>query len=438
MNRKSVRAGLLVAALSVAAPVTGSVIRGQGAGAGPAVEGVVRVRPGIEVLLAKHRQMLAGRRVGLITNPTGVLPDLTHDLDALIRAGVQVVAAFGPEHGVRGSLQAGVKQSGIEIDPDTGIPFYPLYGKDREQIAAAFRESGNDLILFDIQDVGTRFYTYIWTMSDSLEAAALAGIPVVVLDRPNPIGGVAVGGPVLEARFASFVGRYPIALRHGMTAGELARLFNDRFVPEATGGRRARLDVIPMEGWRRSMYFDETGLPWVMPSPNMPTLETALVYPGQGLFEGTNLSEGRGTTRPFELIGAPFVKPLELAARLNALKLPGVRFRAAYFTPTFSKYQGQVVGGVQVHVTDRRQYRPVETALEMLATVRHLYPAQFEWRTSGSSGGRPRYFIDLLAGTDRVRSALDAGESPAAIAAAWQAQLEAFEALRARYLIYPE
>lgn len=422
------RVRTLVVAVALAAVLGSAGLRARG-------EEKPSVRTGIEGLLESRLSMLEGRRVGIITNPTGVLPDLTHDLDALVRAGVKVVAAFGPEHGVRGSLQAGEEDTEVTVDPRTGVRVFPLYGKNREAIAATFREAGVDVVLYDIQDAGSRCYTYVWTMSDAMEAAAILGLPMVVLDRPNPIGGVAVEGPVLEPRFASFVGRYPIALRHGMTVGELALLFNERFVPAATGGRRVPLTVVPMEGWRRSMYFDQTGLPWVMPSPNMPTLETALVYPGQVLFEGTSLSEGRGTARPFELFGAPFVAASRLVDRLNALGLPGVRFREAYFTPTFSKFQGENVAGFQVHVTDRERYRPVETAVAALAILRLETAGRFEWRASGSGTSR-RYFIDLLAGTDRVRTMLDAGKETAEIVASWQPALADFQRLRERYLLY--
>ncbi|MBO8163459.1 MAG: DUF1343 domain-containing protein [Brevibacillus sp.] len=381
------------------------------------------VKNGIDVLLA-NPEMLKGKRVGLITNPTGITRDLTHDVDALLAKGVQLVEVYGPEHGVRGTEQAG-EIPGSFTDPKTGLPFFNLYGKNPQEIAPLFEDV--DTVLFDIQDVGSRFYTYISTMAHAMEAAALAGKPFVVLDRPNPIGGTGVQGPVLDPAYQSFVGIFPIPVRHGMTVGELAQLFNDRFL-EAEIGRKAELQVVRMEGWRRSMWFDETGLPWVLPSPNMPTLDTATVYPGNCLFEGTNLSEGRGTTRPFELIGAPYIKGWELADRLNRRQLPGVSFREAYFTPTFSKYQGESVGGVQVYVTDREAYDPIRTALVIIREVKELYPDQFAWRSDN--------WIDKLLGTNSVRLALDAGKPVEEIMAEWERDLKEFEKLRELYLLY--
>jgi uncharacterized protein YbbC (DUF1343 family) len=285
---------------------------------------------------------------------------------------------------------------------------------------------GIDVLVFDIQDVGTRFYTYIYTMAYAMEAAAKADIPFVVLDRPNPIGGEKVEGPVLDPAFQSFVGWFPIPLRHGMTMGELAQLFNGEFLPKETGGTRVRLTVIHMKGWT------QTGLPWVPPSPNMPTLDTATVYPGMGLIEGTNLSEGRGTTRPFELIGAPYIEGWKLADALNQAHLPGVSFREAYFTPAFSKYAGKTVGGVQLYVEDRQAFDPVLTGLTVIQKVKQLYPDQFAWRETTEP-----YWIDKLTGTDRVRKQLDVGVPAEKIAAQWKEGLASFRRLRSKYLLYP-
>jgi uncharacterized protein YbbC (DUF1343 family) len=264
-------------------------------------------------------------------------------------------------------------------------------------------------------------------MAYAMKAAALENKPFIVLDRPNPIGGEKVEGPVLEPGYESFVGIYPIPIRHGMTVGELAMLFNDRYLKKEIG-KKADLTVVKMKGWKRDMWYDETGLPWVLPSPNMPTVETAAVYPGNCLFEATNLSEGRGTTRPFELIGAPYIKAWELADRMNALRLPGVSFREAYFNPTFSKHAGKNVGGLQVYVTDRDKYDPVHTALSIIAEVKALYPDDFAWRTDN--------WIDKLTGSDKVRKAMDVGTPVDAIVKAWQEELEAFKKLRMSYLLY--
>jgi uncharacterized protein YbbC (DUF1343 family) len=390
------------------------------------------VRTGLEVLLERRRELLAGKRVGLIANPTSMLPDLTHAVDAL-DAAVDLTAIFAPEHGFRGEAQAG-DSGGDYTDPRTGIPVYDIYGRDWDEIAATFERAGVETVLFDIQDAGARFYTYIWTMSDSLEAAAVSGREYVVLDRPNPISGREAEGPVLDPEYSTFVGRLPIAQVHGMTVGELARMFNAEFVPDRAGGERADLTVVEMQGWRRGMYLEETGQPWVMPSPNMPTPDTAVVYPGTGMFEGTNLSEGRGTTRPFELLGAPYVD-WRLADRLNGLGLPGAAFREAYFSPTFSKYRGETVGGIQLYVTDREAFDPIRTALAIFVSVKKLYPGDFEWRYDAWDRQRP-YWIDKLTGSDYVRTAVDAGRSPDEIVAGWQVELEEFRRVRRRYLIY--
>lgn len=432
--------GILAATLVLAA----SCQPGGGRPAGP--EGsAAAVKPGLEVLLDARPDLIRGRRVGLITNPTGVDAGLRPAAD-LLRAvpGVKLVALYGPEHGVRGNAQAG-EYIPFYIDPKYGIPVFSLYGQslkpdpgmlrnidaymrsfdtqDRGKIPEASMVEDLDVLLYDIQDVGTRIYTYVATMAYAMQACAESDIEFVVLDRPNPVNGLDQEGPVLDyPAFSSFVGLYPIPLRHGLTVGELARLFNDRFL-----AKKAKLTVVPAEGWRRGMWFDETGLPWVVPSPNMPTPETAAVYPGQVFFEGTNVSEGRGTTRPFELFGAPWIDGYDLARALNALTLPGVRFREAWFTPTFSKFAGAVCGGCQVHVEDRNAYRPLETALHAIKTIRDLYPDRFEFHAD---------YFDKIMGTDRVRIALEGGASVASIVAGFRPGLDEFEALRRPYLLY--
>lgn len=381
------------------------------------------VQTGIERLLENPEQV-KGKRVGLITNQTGVTKTLVHDVDALLEKKVQVVAVYGPEHGIRGTEQAG-SASGSFQDPKTGLPFYNLYGKTPREIARLFRDV--DVILYDIQDVGSRFYTYISTMAYAMKAAAMEDKPFIVLDRPNPIGGRKVEGPVLDPHFQSFVGLYPIPVRHGMTVGELAGWIQKQYLVKEFGAK-AKLTVIPMIGWKREMLFGDTGLPWVPPSPNMPTIDTAEVYPGNGLFEGTNLSEGRGTTRPFEWIGAPYINSWELVQRLNRLDLPGVAFREVYFQPAFSKHAGKNIGGVQFYVTDKDQYEPVRTALSVIAEVKKQYPRQFSWRDD--------HWIDKLIGTDAVRKAMDQGTSVNEIVIQWQEQLNAFEEQRKSFLLY--
>jgi uncharacterized protein YbbC (DUF1343 family) len=429
------RLAALLAALCCTAAVATVATSGLAA-AGDAGAPATHRRPvqsGMEVLAADHYAQVRGQKVGVIANPTSVLPDLRHEVDVMAASpDVDLVAVFGPEHGFRGTAQAGGSE-GFYLDPKTGLPVYDTYGKTPEQLADIFTRSGVDTVMFDIQDAGARFYTYIWTMYDSMEGAALAGKKFLVLDRPNPVTGLAVRGPVMTPEFETFIGRREIPQQHGMTVGELARMFNAEFLPGAVG-RPVDLGVVQMRGWYRAMTFDDTGLPWVLPSPNMPTVDTAFVYPGLGMFEGTNVSEGRGTTRPFELIGAPYIDG-QLADALNALRLPGVRFREAYFTPTFSKYSGVAVGGVQVHVTDRAAFDALRTGVAMIVTIKGLYPTQFQWRYDTADPVHP-YWIDKVTGSARLRTQIDAGASVDAVVVAWQPELSRFTAMRAKYLLY--
>ncbi|MFH8580715.1 exo-beta-N-acetylmuramidase NamZ family protein [Streptomyces zaomyceticus] len=380
-----------------------------------------RVRTGFERLADDGYALLAGERVGVVTNPTGITRDARHLVDVMhADERVDLVAVFGPEHGFRGTAQAGGSEGRYD-DPATGLPVYDTYLKSGQPLADVFAASGVDTVVFDIQDVGARFYTYIWTLYDCMVAAALAGKRFVVLDRPNPVTGRAALGPVLDRAFATFVGREPIAQAHGMTVAELARLFNGEFLTAPVS-----LETVRMTGWRRTDFFDSTGLPWVPPSPNMPTPETALVYSGTCLFEGTNLSEGRGTTRPFELLGAEGIDR-RWAEAANALGLPGVRFREAYFAPTFSKFQGKTVGGVQVHVHDRESFDPVRAGIGLLVTA-HSTWSGFAWRADD--------WIDKLTGSTRVRTLIDAGAGVDETVGAWQADLAAFRAVRKEYLLY--
>lgn len=422
----------------VAASGTGGVAAGNAAGpggAGGATPPVVRT--GFDRFAAGGYHLVAGKKFGLIANPTSVARDLTHEVDLMHAAKeVNLTAVFGPEHGFRGVAQAGGGE-GTSTDPKTGLPVYNMYGTDVASTATLVERSGVQALGFDIQDVGARFYTYIWTMYLGLAAAATLGIPFIVLDRPNPLGGAEPSGPVMRPRLETFVGMKPICQQHAMTVGELALLFNDQFVPADAGGRKAELTVVPMRGWRRGMYYDQTGLPWVMPSPNMPTLDTALVYYGLGLFEGTNLSEGRGTTRPFELVTAPYADytwPETLNAELAANGLHGVRFRAEYVEPAFDKYQNTVCGGLQCYVTDRGSFDAITTAVAMLVTARRLYHGKFSWRYPG----RDPVWVDKLSGSDWIRTSVDAGKSTGEIVAGWQAELARFARLRKKYLLYRE
>ncbi|WP_128436840.1 exo-beta-N-acetylmuramidase NamZ family protein [Streptomyces cyaneus] len=379
------------------------------------------LRTGFENLTANAYAQLSGQRVGIVTNPTGVTRDVRHIVDVMHADDrVNLRAVFGPEHGFRGTAQAGGSEGRYD-DPATGLPVYDTYLKSGRPLADIFTASGVDTIVFDIQDVGARFYTYIWTLYDCMEAAQLAGKRFVVLDRPNPVTGRAAQGPVLHEEFASFVGRRPISQAHGMTVAELARLFNGEFLTTPVP-----LETVRMTGWRRSEFYDAWGLPWVPPSPNMPTPDTALVYSGTCLFEGTNLSEGRGTTRPFELLGAEGIDG-RWAAAAGELDLPGVHFREAYFAPTFSKFQGKTIGGVQIHVHDRAAYDPVRTGIALLVTAKKVWSG-FGWR--------PDNWIDKLTGSTQVRTMIDAGASADEVVAGWHQELAAFRRVRREYLLY--
>ena len=380
---------------------------------------------GVEVLLDEQKDLIKGQRVGLITNPTGVDQTLNSIVDRLYNdPDVELTALYGPEHGVRGDAQAG-EYVEYYIDEATGLPVYSLYGKTRKPTPEMLEDV--DVLLFDIQDVGTRFYTYIYTMAYAMEAAQENDIKFIVLDRPNPLGGQKVEGPVLDPKYASFVGNYPIPLRHGMTVGELATLFNEEFEIGAD------VTVVKMNGWKRNMYYHDTPLQFVLPSPNMPTFETTLVYPGAALIEGTNISEGRGTTKPFEFIGAPFVNSTEFAAELNDLNLPGVTFRAASFTPTFSKHSGNLSHGVQIHVTNKQPFNPIETGLHIVKTLHDMYPEEFEFREENNQGIS---FFDNLIGNGWVREAIENGDSVKSIVDRWEEDLKEFKQLRKEYLLY--
>ncbi|MFF2857906.1 exo-beta-N-acetylmuramidase NamZ domain-containing protein [Peribacillus sp. NPDC058002] len=379
-----------------------------------------KVSPGIEILLKEEKDVLSGKKVGLITNPTGIDSKLTSIVDLLNDdPDINLTALFGPEHGVRGDAQAGASVE-YYMDEKTGLPVYSLYGKTKKPTPEMLKDV--EVLVFDIQDVGTRYYTYIYTMAYAMEAAKENDIPFIVLDRPNPQGGESVDGPVLEPEFSSFVGLYPIPLKHGMTVGELATLFNKEFKIGAD------LKVIKMKGWKREMDYEETGLPFVLPSPNMPTVSTTFVYPATGLIEGTNVSEGRGTTKPFELIGAPYINSDELAGKLNALRLPGVKFRAASFTPTFSKHAGKLSHGVEIYITDREEFKAVPTGLYIIKTIQDLYPADFEFLAAKN--------FNLLIGNGWVMSRIEDGSSVNEIMKEYQAKQDAFKKVRKNYLLY--
>jgi uncharacterized protein YbbC (DUF1343 family) len=378
-------------------------------------------------LLASKR--LAGARVGMVANPASVDDRFVHVVERVRHAeGVTLAAIFGPQHGFRSDVQDNMIESPHARDAARQVPVYSLYSETREPTAEML--AGLDVLVVDLQDIGARIYTYAYTLANCLRACARHGVPVIVCDRPNPIGGVAVEGETLVPGFESFVGQFPIPMRHGLTIGELARLFNEHFQLGAD------VEVVPMEGWRRDAYADEIGAPWVMPSPNIPTLDSAIVYPGAVLLEGTLASEGRGTTRPFELAGAPWVDAEAFADRLNGHELPGVIFRPTAFEPTFQKHARTSCGGCQLHVTDRRAFTPVAAGIAVIEELRRADPAAFGWRPPPYEYEHRLMPIDILAGSSRLRERIDAGEPAAAIAAAWRDDEARFRALRAPFLLY--
>ena len=387
------------------------------------------VRLGLERLLdGPDRKLIKGQRIGLVCNPASVDSRLIHVSDRLATGDWTLTALFGPQHGFRSDLQENMIESPHAHDARRRVPVHSLYSETREPTAEMLADV--DVLVIDLQDVGTRIYTYIYTMANCLRAARRHGIRVVVCDRPNPINGDVIEGATLDPEYESFVGQFAIPMRHGLTIGEAARVFNDHF------GINAAVDVVPMDGWSRAMYYDATGLPWVLPSPNIPTLDTAIVYPGAVLFEGTLLSEGRGTTRPFELIGAPWIDGERFAEALNARRLPGVYFRPAFFEPTFHKHAKVLCGGCQVHVTDREAFEPMRVAVEMLAEFRREAPSEKLWRDPPYEYEHVKPPIDILYGSDRLRTGIDAGEDPASIVKDWRRDEEAFRELRRTFLLY--
>ncbi|SDT24075.1 exo-beta-N-acetylmuramidase NamZ family protein [Actinoplanes derwentensis] len=381
------------------------------------------LRTGLEKLADDGWAAVRGERIGVVSNPTGVDRDYRHLVDRMHADKVTIGGVFGPEHGFRGSAQAGAAE-GTSTDARTGVTVYDAYLATAAKWEQMFTAAGVRVIVFDIQDVGARFYTYIYTLYDSMAAAARLGLRYVVLDRPNPAGGSAYG-PMMTGGFTSGVGRLEIVQQHGMTVGELARFYNGEFL-----GGKVELEVIGCQGWHGRMFGRDLDLPWVLPSPNMPTPDTALVYPGTGMFEGVAaLSEGRGTTRPFELIGGPGFD-YRWCDRVAALDLPGVRFREAYFTPTFNKFADQLCAGIEVKIVDPRRYDPIRTAVAMLVEARK--EKAFGWRADNGT----RYFIDLLTGSSRLRTMIDARASAREVVEAWSGELAAFDRRRRPYLLY--
>jgi len=386
---------------------------------------------GLDALVRDRFRCLRGMSAGLICHPASVDRSLRHAADLFHQApGVRLRALFGPEHGVRGDAQymASVRD---ERDRRTGVPVYSLYGSRPASLhPSAAALAGLDVLVFDAQDVGARYYTYQATMLYCMQAASRAGIPFYVLDRPNPIGGAAVEGPALRPGFESFCGVHDVAVRHGMTVGELALLYREELSLDL------RLAVIPCGGWKRGMGWSDTGLPWVFPSPNMPTPGTALVYPGMCLLEGTNLSEGRGTTKPFELFGAPWLDADRLAGALCEERLPGVRFRPVRFVPAWDKHAGRRCHGAEIHVIDPKAFRPFRTAMACVAAARSQDPKRFRWRTAPYEFVRNHPAFDLLCGSTREREALDRGRGWRGLRADWAREERSFSRRRSLFLLY--
>jgi len=389
-----------------------------------------RVRLGIERLLDERIDAVRGARVGLLCNQASVLPESFEHAADVFAANDQfeLTTHFGPQHGIRGDVQDNMIETPHTVDARTGRPVYSLYSETREPTEKMVNDI--DTFVVDLQDIGCRIYTFAYTMANCMKAAAKFGKRVVVCDRPNPIGGVAVEGNVTEAAFTSFVGQFGLPTRPGMTIGELAKMFNEHF------GIGCDLEVIEMEGWSRDMWFDQTGLPWILPSPNIPTPETCIVFPATVHLEGTELSEGRGTTKPFELNGAPFINPYEWKEELDAYCFPGVIFRPCFFQPTFQKWARRTCGGVQIHVTDREAFTPVIVGIAMVKTAHDLYTDKFQWKQTDYEYEFGKNPFDVVSGTDKIRKQIEIGDSLDAIVATRSERLNELMTVRRKYLVY--
>jgi uncharacterized protein YbbC (DUF1343 family) len=384
---------------------------------------------GVERLISEKIDLLRGARIGLVCNQASVDHAFRHVADVFHQnSDINLTTLFGPQHGIRGDVQDNMIETGHAIDRKTGLPIYSLYSETREPTAEMLRDV--DIIVVDLQDVGTRIYTFVYTLANCMRAAKKFGKKVIACDRPNPIGGSKVAGVVLDPAFASFVGQFPIATRHGMTVCELGRMFNEHF------GIGCDLESVTMSGWSRQLWYDETNGPWVLPSPNMPTVDTATVFPGAVHLEGTQMSEGRGTTRPFEFAGAPYIESEDFAGALAAFELPGVYFRPCVFVPTFQKHANQACGGIQIHVTDREAFEPAIAGIAIVKTAFDVYGDKFRWKDPPYEYEYDRNPFDLISGTSKVREAIERGDSLGAIQTSWEGPLEEFKRLRERFLLY--
>jgi uncharacterized protein YbbC (DUF1343 family) len=384
---------------------------------------------GLEILLESKINLLEGLRVGLIVHPASINSRFEHAADLFFKdERINLTALFGPQHGYRGETQDNMIEWQTYTDSRTHLPAYSLYGETRKPTPEMLADV--DVLVFDVQDVGTRVYTFIYTMALAMDAARQHNKKFIVLDRPNPINGLGIEGNIHEPEFRSFVGMYPLPMRHGLTIGELALMFNKQF------GINCDLEVIKMEGWQRGMFYEETRLPWVLPSPNIPTVDTAIVYPGAVMFEGTQVSEGRGTTRPFEIIGASYIIPDDLIAELNKENLPGVAFRPMHFQPTFHKFAGEICGGLQIHVTDRNSFKPVITSIAILSAIHRLYANDFDWKQPPYEYVFDKLPFDVINGSASVCEQIMSGASVVEIEESWREPLHHFSEMRTEYLLY--
>lgn len=387
------------------------------------------IKTGLEKVLESESNTLNNLRIGLICNPASVNSEFRHAADLFFEnEKINLTALFGPQHGIRGDVQDNMVETSHTIDRLTGLPVYSLYSETRQPTEEMV--SNIDALVFDLQDVGCRVYTFIYTMANAMKSCAAFGKKMIVLDRPNPIGGIAVEGNLLEAGHESFVGQFPIPMRHGLTVGELALLFNKEF------NINCDLEIVKMDNWERGDFYDETDAPWVMPSPNMPTIDTTVVFPATVFFEGTEISEGRGTTRPFEIVGAPYIDGKEYAKKLKSLKLPGVIFRPLNFLPTFQKFAKQECEGVFLHVTDRENFEPVIAGLAMIKVLFDMYREQFQWKTTAYEYEFDRNPFDVIAGTTRIREMFEQEKSVEDIKLFWQTDVEKFNQIRTKYFLY--
>jgi uncharacterized protein YbbC (DUF1343 family) len=386
------------------------------------------VETGCDIILAESCRRLAGKRTGLLVNPSSVTSALQPTIDVLLSCGVRPVRIFGPQHGLCGDTQANMIEWGGFVHPTLGIPIHSLYCERRSPEPGELE--GLDCVVIDLPDVGARPYTYLWTSVLMMRACADSGVELYVLDRPNPLGGESVEGAILDERFKSFVGLHPLPMRHALTIGEALGMINAK---EETG---CALHIVGMEAWRRSMFYDETGQPWVLPSPNMPTPGTALVYPGTVMLEGTNLSEGRGTTRPFEIVGSPWIEPERFAREMATYGLAGVVFRPVSFRPAWDKYAGEMCGGAQIHVTDRSRFQPVRCGALVIAAASRLYPAHFRWSEPPYEYERTLPPIDIISGSAALRETIEAGGDLSPLFAAWLEDERRFIQERKPFLLY--